>query len=100
MTVKPSVESHVNSSSTFDGRVWWLRGVCLSVMIILVDGGVSRLAGSGLSVVDWRPVSKQKLCVHIFPRPLSRIMDAPKLKGQMKRGGYFLHFSAGFIRST
>lgn len=57
MTVKPSVESHVNPSSTFDGRVWWLRGVCLSVVIILVVGGITRLTGSGLSMVDWRPVS-------------------------------------------
>ncbi|MDA9118655.1 COX15/CtaA family protein [Opitutales bacterium] len=57
MTVKPSVESHVKPSSTFDGRVWWLRGVCLSVMIILVVGGITRLTGSGLSMVDWRPVS-------------------------------------------
>ena len=39
MTINLSMESHVKPSSTFDGRVWWLRGVCLSVMIILVVGG-------------------------------------------------------------
>ena len=44
--------------------------------------------------------NKLKLGVHFFPRPLSRIMDAPKLTAQMKRGGYFLHFGAGFIGIT
>ena len=34
----------------------WLRCVCLSVVVILVVGGITRLTGSGLSMVDWRPV--------------------------------------------
>lgn len=34
----------------------WLRCVCVSVIIILVVGGVTRLTESGLSMVDWRPV--------------------------------------------
>jgi cytochrome c oxidase assembly protein subunit 15 len=34
----------------------WLRCVCASVVIILVVGGITRLTGSGLSMVDWRPV--------------------------------------------
>jgi len=35
----------------------WLRCVCLSVVAILVVGGVTRLTGSGLSMVDWRPIA-------------------------------------------
>ena len=35
----------------------WLRCVCLSVLAILVVGGVTRLTGSGLSMVDWRPIA-------------------------------------------
>ena len=34
----------------------WLRCVCASVVIILIVGGITRLTGSGLSMVDWRPV--------------------------------------------
>ena len=34
----------------------WLRCVCISVVIILVVGGITRLTGSGLSMVDWRPI--------------------------------------------
>ena len=34
----------------------WLRCVCASVVIILVVGGITRLTGSGLSMVEWRPV--------------------------------------------
>ena len=36
---------------------YWLRSVCLSVVIILVVGGITRLTGSGLSMVDWRPIA-------------------------------------------
>ena len=34
----------------------WLQFVCASVVIILIVGGITRLTGSGLSMVDWRPV--------------------------------------------
>jgi heme a synthase len=34
----------------------WLRCVCVSVVVILIVGGVTRLTGSGLSMVDWKPV--------------------------------------------
>ena len=34
----------------------WLRCVCASVVVILIVGGITRLTGSGLSMVDWRPV--------------------------------------------
>jgi len=35
----------------------WLRCVCVSVVVILIVGGVTRLTGSGLSMVDWRPIA-------------------------------------------
>ncbi len=35
----------------------WLRCVCASVVVILIVGGVTRLTGSGLSMVDWRPIA-------------------------------------------
>lgn len=34
----------------------WLKCVCVSVVVILIVGGVTRLTGSGLSMVDWKPV--------------------------------------------
>ena len=46
-----------NSLSHNATLIWWLRAVCLSVMVILLVGGITRLTGSGLSMVDWRPVS-------------------------------------------
>jgi cytochrome c oxidase assembly protein subunit 15 len=35
---------------------WWLLTCCLLVFGMVVLGGVTRLTGSGLSMVDWRPV--------------------------------------------
>lgn len=34
----------------------WLASVCVLVVVMLVVGGVTRLTGSGLSIVEWRPV--------------------------------------------
>ncbi len=34
----------------------WLLGCCALVFMMVVLGGVTRLTGSGLSMVDWRPV--------------------------------------------
>ena len=48
-----TLPEQVDSSSTL---ALWLRCVCASVVVILVVGGVTRLTGSGLSMVDWRPV--------------------------------------------
>ena len=36
---------------------WWLMGLCGMVLIMVVLGGVTRLTDSGLSMVDWRPVT-------------------------------------------
>ena len=34
----------------------WLLAVCALIFLMVVLGGVTRLTGSGLSMVDWRPV--------------------------------------------
>lgn len=35
----------------------WLLGCCLLLLIIILVGGATRLTGSGLSIVEWRPVT-------------------------------------------
>jgi cytochrome c oxidase assembly protein subunit 15 len=35
----------------------WLLICCALVFVMVVLGGVTRLTGSGLSMVDWRPVT-------------------------------------------
>jgi len=35
----------------------WLLVCCALVFAMVVLGGVTRLTGSGLSMVDWRPVT-------------------------------------------
>ncbi len=44
-------------SQKINTQKYWLRSVCLSVVVILVIGGITRLTGSGLSMVDWRPIA-------------------------------------------
>ena len=34
----------------------WLLGCCALVFAMVVLGGVTRLTGSGLSMVNWRPI--------------------------------------------
>ncbi len=36
---------------------WWLLVCCALVFMMVVLGGVTRLTGSGLSMVNWKPVS-------------------------------------------
>jgi cytochrome c oxidase assembly protein subunit 15 len=36
---------------------WWLLVCCVLIFAIVVLGGVTRLTGSGLSMVNWKPVS-------------------------------------------
>ena len=36
--------------------VWWLFGMSALVATMVVIGGVTRLTGSGLSMVEWRPL--------------------------------------------
>ncbi|MCH8189708.1 MAG: COX15/CtaA family protein, partial [Proteobacteria bacterium] len=35
----------------------WLLVVCGAVFAMVVLGGVTRLTNSGLSIVDWRPIT-------------------------------------------
>ena len=35
----------------------WLMACCLVLFVLVVVGGATRLTGSGLSIVDWRPVT-------------------------------------------
>ena len=35
----------------------WLLLCCALVFLMVILGGVTRLTGSGLSMVDWRPVT-------------------------------------------
>ena len=36
---------------------WWLLVMCGMVLVMVVLGGITRLTNSGLSMVDWRPVT-------------------------------------------
>jgi len=47
---------NVPTAATSASLDLWLKCVCASVVAILVVGGITRLTGSGLSMVDWRPV--------------------------------------------
>ena len=35
----------------------WLLGICLLIFLMVVIGGMTRLTGSGLSMVDWHPAT-------------------------------------------
>ncbi|MDH3265732.1 MAG: COX15/CtaA family protein [Gammaproteobacteria bacterium] len=48
---------HETSSKSHDRQVaLWLLICCGLVFVMVVLGGVTRLTGSGLSMVDWRPI--------------------------------------------
>ncbi len=36
---------------------YWLFGVCAMLLVMIVLGGVTRLTGSGLSIMEWAPLS-------------------------------------------
>jgi len=59
-----------------------LRAVCLSVMIILLVGGITRLTGSGLSMVDWRPISGvlPPLGDEAWAEEFARYQESPQYK--------------------
>lgn len=35
---------------------WWLGSVCALIVLMVAVGGITRLTGSGLSIVDWKPL--------------------------------------------
>ena len=36
--------------------ILWLLTGCFMIMIMVVIGGITRLTGSGLSMVEWKPI--------------------------------------------
>ena len=57
MTPLPPVWASRNANETCDQLVInWLFGMALLVAIMVVIGGITRLTGSGLSMVEWRPL--------------------------------------------
>lgn len=34
----------------------WLYSICVMVLLMVVIGGITRLTGSGLSIVEWKPI--------------------------------------------
>jgi cytochrome c oxidase assembly protein subunit 15 len=79
MPLSPTTSSH---NISVDFRLWWLRAVCLSVMIILLVGGITRLTGSGLSMVDWRPISGvlPPLGDEAWAEEFARYQESPQYK--------------------
>ena len=35
---------------------WWLYGVCVLILVMVVVGGATRLTDSGLSITEWKPI--------------------------------------------
>ena len=55
----PAVSINLSANATSDSQryvVYWLFGMTVLVAIMVVIGGITRLTGSGLSMVEWRPL--------------------------------------------
>ena len=48
--------SAVKENQSHNAIIIWLTMVCAMVVLMVVVGGITRLTGSGLSMVDWRPI--------------------------------------------
>ena len=35
----------------------WLKVCCIAISLIVLVGGITRLTQSGLSMVDWKPIT-------------------------------------------
>lgn len=59
MSEPASSVAGVDSSRTAGDRpiAWWLLICCALIFAMVVLGGVTRLTGSGLSMVNWKPIS-------------------------------------------
>ena len=57
VAVSTSVQSAAQSGDDARAIGWWLLAVAGLVFIMVVVGGATRLTESGLSMVDWRPVT-------------------------------------------
>src|ERR1044072_2288706 len=50
--------SEVSRHSTLPRAVrWWLAGIALLIAVMVLVGGATRLTESGLSIVEWKPVT-------------------------------------------
>ena len=45
-----------NKEITYPAVSYWLLSCCFMVFIMVVIGGITRLTGSGLSIVEWKPL--------------------------------------------
>ena len=55
----PAVSASLSANTTTQSQkyvAYWLFGMAILVAIMVVIGGVTRLTGSGLSMVEWRPL--------------------------------------------
>lgn len=51
-------EYQPQSSTQSDAQIaWWLLVCCVLILAMIVLGGVTRLTGSGLSMVEWGPIA-------------------------------------------
>ena len=60
----------------------WLLTCCALVFVMVVLGGVTRLTGSGLSMVDWRPVTGvlPPLSDDAWQRPFEMYQQSPEFQ--------------------
>src|SRR5436853_7891123 len=50
--------SDVSQASTLPRAVrWWLAAIALLIAVMVLVGGATRLTESGLSIVEWKPVT-------------------------------------------
>lgn len=55
----PGISKNLSAKATSESQryvVYWLFGMAILVAIMVVIGGITRLTGSGLSMVEWRPL--------------------------------------------
>jgi len=57
LTVSASLPKPFSEPGTDRAMFWWLVAVAALVCVMVIVGGATRLTGSGLSIVEWRPVT-------------------------------------------
>ncbi len=62
--------------------VVWLGAVCAFVLLMVVVGGITRLTGSGLSIVEWKPLvgAVPPLSDHDWDEAFRRYQQFPQYK--------------------
>ncbi len=50
------VQTPINTPAEYSTLAYWLIGCVILVFAMIVIGGITRLTGSGLSIVDWNPI--------------------------------------------